>query len=70
MEKEKRNYHKETGYKAQKKWAMKSDLKLVGIKIHQPQYERLKELANASNLSMSKFIIQALQKEYPEVFND
>ena len=82
MDKEKHNYHKESGYvaqkkygqktnyKAQKKWDSKSDLKQVAINIHQPEYNRLKELADASNLSMSKFIIKTLQKEFPEVFND
>jgi hypothetical protein len=70
MEKEKRNYHKEAGYKAQKKWALKSDLKQVAINIHQPEYNRLKELADASNLPVSKFILKTLQKEFPEVFND
>ena len=82
MDKEKRNHHKESGYKAQKKygqktnyeaqrkWTSKSDLKQVAINIHRPEYNRLKELADASNLSMSKFIIKTLQKEFPEVFND
>ena len=78
----KHNYHKDSGYKAQKKygektnykaqkkWDLKSDLKQVAVNIHQPQYNRLKELADASNLSMSKFILNLLKKEYPEVFDD
>lgn len=70
MEKEKRNYHKESGYKAQRKWDSKSDLKQVAINIHQPEYNRLKELADASNLPVSKFILKTLKKELPEVFND
>lgn len=38
--------------------------------MHKPEYNRLKELADASDLSMSKFILKTLQKEFPEVFND
>lgn len=82
MDKATRNLHKESGYKAQKKygqktryeaqkkWAVKSDLKQVAINMHKPEYNRLKELADASDLSMSKFILKTLQKEFPEVFND
>lgn len=70
MDNKKRNYHKESSYKAQKKWAISSDLVRIGVSIHQPEYNRLKELADASDLSMSKFIIKILKKEFPEVFND
>ena len=80
MEKKKRNYHKESGYKAQKKYNQKNNYeaqkqyamrnKRTVIDIPVIKYNRLKELADASNLPVSKFILKTLQKEYPEVFND
>lgn len=63
-----KKYQLKTGYAAQRNYDAKSDLKMIGVSVHQPDYNIIQALARRENLSISKFMLKAIKETYKEEF--